>query len=201
MRLVARLSSHIERGLILARPESRLLIPGVTFAATSAIHLITYLFPQITTSLALPFLVFIIAAFWWGNLISALLGAAVLSVYTAYQSGFDPWRGVQLIAASVLGAFLVVAVREALIHQIKEAERARRVENLVNAADKTLIDLKDEYLKVAEVVQGWSALTDQARFEFIVEHRGKFANIIQAGLGYHQLWLERKEILEGERDG
>lgn len=201
MRLVTRLTTHIEHGLAAERPERRLPIPGVTFALIAILYLVTHFFPQVTPSLAIPFLGFLVAAFWWGNLISALLGAFVLSAYALIETDLDPWRSGQLIVASVAGAFLVIAVREALIRQIKEAERARRVESLVNAADKTLIDLKDEYLKVAEAVGGWSVMSDQARFEFIVAHRGKFANIIQAGLGYHQLWLERQEILKGTPDG
>lgn len=200
MRLIFRLSDYIEHGLAAERPEHRLRTPGVTAALIVILWLITHFFPQVTPSLAIPFLGFLVATFWWGSLFSSLLGAFVISAYVIIEPDLDPWRSGQLIAASVVGAFLTIAVRESLIRQIREAERARRVENLVNAADKTLVDLKDEYLKVAEAVGGWSMMDDQSRFEFIVAHRGKLANIAQAGLGYHQLWLERQEILKGETD-
>lgn len=198
MKLVDRLAAHIERGIADAHDWHYLSVPGVTFAATSAINLLARLFPQISTSLALPFLVYLVAAFWWGNLWSALLGAAVLSAYTLIESGFDAWRGGQLIAASVVGAFLVQAAKESLIHQIKAAERARRTLNLIDAADKSLARLKSMHKRVSDFVQGYAVLSEAARFEFMVNHRGELANILQSYDGFHRLWLERREVQAGE---
>lgn len=196
MRIVARLSERIERSAPKAHDWHYLTVPGATFAATSAVNLVARYYPQAGSSLVFPFLIWLIAAFWWGDLYSALLGAAVLSAYAVIESGFDPWRILWLVAASAIGAFLVAAVKRSLVRMIRRAESVRLAVDLADEADRTLDSLKDEYVVLSRAVQGWAAMSEADRFAFIVRHQDKFANIIQPSLGFHQLWLERKEVIK-----
>jgi hypothetical protein len=195
MRLLSSLSGYIERAAVSGAHEWHYLaVPIVTFSATALAHLVTHLFPQVTPSLAIPFLIFIIASFLWGNLLSALSGAAVLSAYTLVESGFDPWRAGQLVIASAAGAFLVISAKESLIRQTREAERGRRAISLVDEADKSLDRLKGMHKRVSQIVQGWAVMEDAARFDFMVNHRGELANILQFYDGFHQLYLEIEAV-------
>jgi hypothetical protein len=194
MRLVGRLSDQIERGITNAHDWHYFTVPGVTFAATSAAWLVMRFFPQVTSSLAIPFLVFLAASFWWGNLYSALVGAAVISAYTIIETGFDFWRGGQLVFAAVLGAFLIAAIKESLIRKIIEAERGHRAVQLASEADKSLDRLKGIHKRVSQVVQGWPVMAEADRFNFMVAHRGELANLLQVYDGFHQLYLEMETV-------